>query len=67
MAEYLVYCNAVKNPHAIVAKCNLSVLPTRGEAYSMTVIESQILGVPIVVSAYDGVEEAVAEKNLDLL
>lgn len=59
LEDRLVYCGAVSNPHAIVRKCDLSVLPTRGEAYSMTVIESQIVGTPIVVARYDGVEEAV--------
>lgn len=59
LEDRLVYCGSVRNPHAIVKKCDLSVLPTRGEAYSMTVIESQIVGTPIVVAKYDGVEEAV--------
>ena len=54
-----MYCGSVSNPHAFVKNCDLSVLPTRGEAYSMTVIESQIVGTPIVVAKYDGVEEAV--------
>lgn len=59
LEDRLVYCSSVSNPHAIVKNCDLSVLPTRGEAYSMTVIESQIVGTPIVVAKYDGVEEAV--------
>lgn len=59
LEDRLVYCGSVGNPHAIVKNCNLSVLPTRGEAYSMTVIESQIVGTPIVVAKYNGVEEAV--------
>ena len=59
LEDRLVYCGSVRNPHAIVKNCDLSVLPTRGEAYSMTVIESQIVGTPIVVAEFDGVEEAV--------
>lgn len=59
LQDILIYCGSVSNPHAIVKNCNLSVLPTRGEAYSMTIVESQIVGTPIVVAQFDGVEEAV--------
>lgn len=59
LEDRLVYCGSISNPHSIVKNCDLSVLPTRGEAYSMTVIESQIVGTPIVVAKYDGVEEAI--------
>ena len=59
--DILVFYGASDNPHCIVKNCDLSVLPTKGEAYSMTVIESMIIGTPIVVSRYDGVEEAVLD------
>lgn len=73
--DILVFYGASDNPHCIVKNCDLSVLPTKGEAYSMTVIESMIIGTPIVVSQYDGVEEAVingenglvAEQSIDSL
>lgn len=67
LEDRLVYCGSVRNPHAIVKNCDLSVLPTRGEAYSMTVIESQIVATPIIVSRYDGVEEAVIDYKNGLI
>lgn len=57
------FCGAIENPHPLVQQANLSVLPTYGEAYSMTVIESFIVGTPILITEYPGVEEAV-EQNI---
>lgn len=65
--DVLLFCGAIDNPHCVVKKCDLSVLPTKGEAYSMTVIESMIVGTPIVVSRYDGVEEAVSDGIIGLI
>lgn len=65
--DVLSYCGAMSNPHSMVRCADLSVLPTLGEAYSMTIIESLIVGIPIVVTCYEGVEEAVKDGITGLI
>ena len=48
---------AMNNPYAVLKDADFSVLLSKSEAYPMTVIESFILGVPIVVSRFGSIEE----------
>lgn len=59
--DVLTLCGAYSNPHTFVFQADLSVLPTHTEAYSMTVIESLIVGTPILVTRYPGAEEAIQD------
>ena len=65
--DVLSFCGAMDNPYPMVQCADLSVLPTFGEAYSMTVIESLIVGTPIIVPYYEGVEEAVEDGITGLI
>lgn len=59
--DVLTFCGSMDNPYSMIRQSSFTVLPSKTEAYSMVVLESLILGIPIVVSRYDGVEEAVKD------
>ena len=59
--DVLTFCGSMDNPYSMIKQSSFTVLPSKTEAYSMVVLESLILGIPIVVSRYNGVEEAIEE------
>lgn len=73
--NYLTICGALSNPFSLMKQCDISVLTSSTEAYSMTVIESKILNLPQVVMRYPGIEEAlidgveglIAEQSIESL
>lgn len=58
----ITFCGALENPYALQAQCDFSVLTSITEAFSMSVIESQILGKPIIAMHYSGIEEAIQDR-----
>ncbi len=67
VADVLSLCGNQSNPHAYVKHADLSVLLSNTEAYSMAVIESIIIGTPIIVTNYNGAEEAVVDGVTGLI
>ena len=73
--DMITFCGAMANPFALQSQCDISVLTSSTEAYSMSVIESRILKKPMIVMRYDGIAEAIedgksgliAEQNMDSL
>ena len=65
--DVLTFCGSMDNPYPMIKQSSFTVLPSKTEAYSMVVLESLILGIPIVVSRYDGVEEAVDDGITGLI
>lgn len=59
VSDLITFCGALSNPYALQSKCNLSVLTSATEAFSMAVIESQILNKPILAMEYPGIMEAI--------
>jgi len=59
--DVVTICGAMDNPFALQAQCDFSVLTSITEAFSMSVIESQILGIPIIAMRYAGIEEAIQD------
>lgn len=59
--DVITLCGVQSNPHSYVKRADLSVLPTHTEAYSMTVIESLIVGTPMILTSYPGAEEAIQD------
>jgi len=65
--DVLTFCGSMDNPYPMMKQSSFTVLPSKTEAYSMVVLESLILGKPIVVSRYAGVEEAVEDGVTGLI
>ncbi len=69
----ITVCGTQENPYAILKDADFSVLLSKSEAYPMTVMESFILGVPMVVSRFatitemmtDGQDGLIAESSLE--
>jgi glycosyltransferase involved in cell wall biosynthesis len=51
----------------LAQRCDLFVLPTRGDCFGFAVIEAQATGMPVVVSAVGGVPEIVVEGETGFL
>lgn len=65
--DKLTFCGSMENPYPMIEHAAFTVLTSKTEAYSMVVMESLILGKPIVVSRYAGVEEAVEDGVTGLI
>ena len=48
-------------------KATFTVLPSKTEAYGMVILESIILGKPVIVSRYEAVEEVVSDGVTGLI
>ena len=59
VSNYITFCGAMQNPFSLQDKCDFSVLTSMTEAYSMSVIESLVLGKPMIAMRYPGIEEAI--------
>lgn len=65
--DYVTMVGATNNPYVILKDADFSVLLSKSEAYPMTIIESFILGVPIVVSRFASVEEMMQNGKHGLI
>lgn len=65
--DYITMVGATSNPYAIFKDADFSVLLSKSEAYPMTVIESFILGVPIIVSRFASIEEMMQNGKHGLI
>lgn len=65
--DYVTLVGETDNPYSILKDADFSVLLSKSEAYPMTVIESFILGVPIVVSRFGSVEEMMINGKHGLI
>lgn len=55
------FVGATDNPFCIIKDADFTVLPSKTEAYPMTVIESLIVGRPVVATEYCSVHEVIKE------
>lgn len=65
--DVLTFYGSMDNPFFVMQQMDFSVLPSKTEAYSMVVMESLILGKPVVLSRYPGAEEAVEDGKTGLI
>lgn len=71
--DVLFFVGKRENPFAILKSADVSVLTSKSEAYPMTVIESLILEIPVIVARFaaatemieDGRTGLITEQNVD--
>jgi glycosyltransferase involved in cell wall biosynthesis len=62
ISDKVAFLGYQANPHRIVSRCDLFVFGSRsGEGLPTVLIEAMICGVPVITSAFPGVEDAVAD------
>ncbi len=67
VSDLITFCGAMENPFALQSKCDFSVLLSATEAYGMAVIESQILGKPIIAMQYPALNEIMQDEYNGLI
>jgi glycosyltransferase involved in cell wall biosynthesis len=73
VTDHLTFLGASTNPFHYLAQADMCIFPTLTEAFPMVVVESLIVGVPVIASRYPAVAEVIvdgengliAEQNLD--
>lgn len=61
VTDVLTFVGQQDNPFAIISNADFSVLTSKSEAYGMVVVESLIVGVPIVVAQYPAIHEIITD------
>lgn len=67
VGDVVTICGFTMNPFAILKDASFSVLLSKSEAYPMTVIESFILGKPIVSTNFASIKEMMEDGKQGLI
>ena len=59
--DVLKFCGAKKNPYPYIAQSDFTVLPSKSESFGLVVVESLILGKPVVACEYPALKELIAD------
>ena len=65
--DVLFFLGEKDNPYNLLSRADLSVLPTKCEAYGLVVVESLILGVPPIVAEYPALYEILENNKTGLI
>lgn len=65
--DVLTFCGAIENPYFLINQASFTVLPSKTEAYGMVLVESLILGKPVIVSYYPAVKEIIKDNVTGLI
>ena len=65
--DVVSYIGSLDNPFPLVKSADFSVLPSQWEAYGMVVVESMILGKPVVVTGYPAIYEIMEHGKQGLI
>lgn len=65
--DVLTFVGSADNPYSILKEADFSVLPTKGEAFGLVVVESLVLGVPVVASYYPALVEILENEVMGLI
>lgn len=66
-ADVLSFLGAKENPYNYMSQADIMVFPTKTEAYGMVVVESMVVGVPVVSARYPAVDEAITQNVTGLV
>lgn len=67
VGEYVFLPGHVNNPYIIMKHCDCFVFPSYYEAYPVVTFEARTLGMPIVMSRFDTVDEVSMENGQELI
>ena len=65
--DVVIFTGSTNNPYPLIKNADFTVLPSRGEAYGMVVVESFILKTPIVVADYGALKEIMNDGEYGLV
>lgn len=65
--DYIIFHGVKKNAMDYIYAANLFILPSRGEAFPLVVLEAMILKTPIIASAIGGIPEMIEDGISGLL
>ncbi|MDP4152164.1 MAG: glycosyltransferase [Bacillota bacterium] len=60
--DYFILLGGRKNPYPYIKKADAFVLPSRYEGKPMAVTEAQILGIPVIATAYGSAHEQIEDN-----
>ena len=63
MECYVTLLGMQDNPYSYIRQANLYVQPSRFEAFGLTVLEAQVLAVPVLSTETDGSVELISNKE----
>lgn len=67
LEPYITLPGMRENPYPFLRRADLYVQPSRFEAYGLTIVEAQILGVPVLSTETDGSKELICNGETGLL
>ena len=67
LGEHMTFLGMQGNPYAYMAQADLFVQPSRIEGHPLTVLEAQVLGLPVLATATDGSKGILADDPAGLL
>lgn len=65
--EYVRFIGAVSNPYPYIKQADLFVLTSRFESQPMAMMEALTLGIPVLSTSFDSVEEIIQDKDFALV
>lgn len=65
--DVLTFVGSTENPYSILREADFSVLPTKGEAFGLVVVESLVLGIPVIASYYPALTEILENEVTGLI
>lgn len=63
LEDRVFLCGQQNNPYSIMRQCDMLVIPSRAEGYSLVLCEGHFLGLPVVATKCSGPIEILAESN----
>lgn len=67
VTDVLTFAGNQENPFAIIKNADFTVLTSKSESYGMVVVESFILGIPVVVAQYPAIFEIMEDHKQGII
>ena len=67
MEGYVTLLGMQSNPYPYIAQADLYVQPSRFEAFGLTILEAQVLALPVLSTRTDGSTELISENETGML
>lgn len=67
LGDVVYLCGQQTNPYSIMSKCDMQVIPSRAEGYSLALCEGHFLGLPVVATKCSGPMEILTASKGGIL